>query len=429
MAEIEMRCAAYFWAHQGFHRCMEELFRLCSRYGCVQGRICIENATQEERDALEGLFGKPFPEKISLRGVEFANALKSTPFGDADIKTVVECYFGKTISTRRQRKDQREDRMAALLAWGRTIAQGDTAERFLDAMEEKRTDRGYALLAKEAEASPDAIREYLSQVLQAADLLDRRMEEPLRLAVFSAQATRDPHALDADRVAGKLFLHLLALRWNVPCPQSAEERDALYLDSGILCDSISSTVTQLGLILESHGEEHPAFGAFRHRWECATLSLTNLAALTAAKSPSGRVYIVENQMVFAQLCDHAKEFHSPLICTSGQLQVAALRLLDLLASSGTALFYAGDFDGGGLSIALRLQNRYSNLRLWHMTEQDYLTCRSQVRLSGSSLALLKQTNGTSLEPLAELLRDQGYAGYQELLLEKLLEDLVKTEAV
>ena len=57
-------------------------------------------------------------------------------------------------------------------------------------------------------------------------------------------------------------------------------------------------------------EEHPAYRAFRLRNEAGTLTLTNLAGLTAGDSPSGKAYLVENQMVFTQLCDQAAHFHS-----------------------------------------------------------------------------------------------------------------------
>ena len=135
-------------------------------------------------------------------------------------------------------------------------------------------------------------------------------------------------------------------------------------------------------------------------------------------------------MLFSQLCDHADSFHSPLICTSGQLQVAVLRLLDMLAASGTTLFYAGDFDGGGISIAVRLLTRYpANLRLWHMAVEDYKLCQSDVSLSENSRNLLKTANGTVLEPIANTVQRIGYAGYQELLLDRLLPDLTAHSSV
>lgn len=132
-------------------------------------------------------------------------------------------------------------------------------------------------------------------------------------------------------------------------------------------------------------------------------------------------------MVFTQLCDHAADFHSPLICTSGQPTVAVIRLLDMLASAGTDLFYSGDFDGKGLSIALQLLTRYSEcLHLWHMTAADYVRCRSDVRLSEESRSLLRNCADTVLAPVAEAIGRNGCDGYQELLLPQLQADLIET---
>lgn len=274
---------------------------------------------------------------------------------------------------------------------------------------------------------PDGTRRALLQACRSLELLTRRIQGTVRLAVLSAQATSDPHALDSGTLCGKLFLYLLAFRSDLTAPTNAEQRDSMYYENGILCDSISSLVTQVGLVLLAGTEEHPACRLFRQRREICTLSLANLSGLTGARSPSGRAYIVENEMVFTQLCDHAPQFHSPLICTSGQPSVAALRLLDLLTGEGTQLFYSGDFDGKGLSIAAQLCTRYPGLlRPWHMTPDDYDLCRSDKSLSESSRSLLQGCVGTALETSAETVRQFNRAGYQELLIPSLETDLTET---
>lgn len=131
-------------------------------------------------------------------------------------------------------------------------------------------------------------------------------------------------------------------------------------------------------------------------------------------------------MVFSQLCDAAAGFHSPLLCTSGQPAIAVIRLLDLLVSAGTDLFYAGDFDGKGLSIALQLLERYPDrLRLWRMTGEDYAQCRSEVRASDKSRAFLRSCENTVLAPVAQAIERSGFVGYQELLLPQLQRDLLQ----
>lgn len=424
MTDRAKECAAYFKQVPGFQRVMEQLLKRYQRNGHAAGTIRLDNASEQERDALCGLFGRPFLGEVKFKVQDFDKALKSSRFEGVDLKDVLEIYFHTSIHTNRELKDQKELQLNQILESAYRIARRETCKKWLDEIQAKRKDRGYLLIIKEIATDFQSAKTNVCSAIWAMDELGNRSKDMLRLAIFSAQATTDPHALDCDTLCGQLFLHLLSMEQNRPYPLSAEERDEVYFENGILCDSISSTVTQVGLILKEKQIEHPAFKEFRQRTECCTLSLTNLNMICSASSPSGKVYLIENQMLFSQLCDHASIFHSPLICTSGQLQVAVLRLLDMLVASGTTLYYAGDFDGGGISIAARLLTRYpDNLHLWHMSSDDYAHCKSEVFLSAASQNLLKSANGTILEPIANAVQENGYAGYQELLFEKLLSDL------
>lgn len=424
MIDQSQECAAYFSKNPGYKRIMEQLFKLYRRNGRVAGMVRLPDATAPERDALRALFGRSFSGEVKFRAQEFDAALQESRFGGVCLKDVLEAYFHVAIHTNKEIRVKKEQQFEQLLQAAHQAARSDTCKQWLGALEAKSKERGYFLLRKEMKKDFDAAKTALCNAITAIDELESRPKEDLRLAVFSGFVMKDPHALDGDVPCGQLFLHLLASRLNRPYPANAEERDDLYFENGILCDSISSTVTQVGLCLKDGPAEHPAFMSFRQRHECCTLSLANLNRLISASSPTGRAYLVENQMLFSQLCDHAARFHSPLICTSGQLQVAVLRLLDMLTASGTTLFYAGDFDGGGISIAAKLLNRYPNhLHLWHMSVQDYGQCKSHKRLTDKSRQLLSLANGTPLEPLAHTVQAANYAGYQELLLEQLIPDL------
>lgn len=424
MTDQAKECAEYFRQVPGFRRVMEQLLIRYRRNGCAAGTIRLDNASEQERDALCGLFGYPFLSEVKFKVRDFYAALQSSRFEGVDLKDVLEIYFHTTIHTSKELKDKKEQQFEKLLESARKIARSDACNKWLEEIGAKRKDRGYQLLIKEMSKDYQFTATSVSKAIWAMDELEKHSGSMFRLAVFSALATTDPHALDSDTLCGQLFLHILSLKLNRSYPAGAEERDEVYFENGILCDSISSTVTQVGLILREQQIEHPAFKAFRQRKECCTLSLANLNVVSSVASPSEKAYLIENQMLFSQLCDHAENFHSPLICTSGQLQVAVLRLLDMLVASGTTLYYAGDFDGGGISIAARLLARYpANLQLWHMTAEDYEVCKSEVSLSENSRNLLKTANETILESIASTVQLNGYAGYQELLFNKLLPDL------
>lgn len=425
MINCARECAEYFRQTPGFERIMHQLLIRYRRNGHAAGTIRLDDPSQQERDALCGLFGRAFLADVKFKVQDFNSALQFSKFAGVDLKEVLEVYFHTSIHTSREIKNKKEQQFEQMMESAYRVARSNTCKSWLDAIKAKHKDRGYLLLIKEMSNDLQSATTSICKAVRAMDELENQIKPMLRLAVFSAQATTDPHALDSDTLCGQLFLHLLSMKLNRPYPAVAEERDEVYFENGILCDSISSTVTQVGLILKEAQSEHSSFKEFRHRNECCTLSLTNLNNITSAESPSRKVFLIENQMLFSQLCDHAKDFHSPLVCTSGQLQVAVLRLLDMLVASGTTLYYAGDFDGGGMSIAVRLLDRYpDNLQLWHMTADDYELCKSEVKLSEKSWNLLKSANDTNLESIANLVRETGYAGYQELLLNSLLDDLL-----
>lgn len=417
-------CAQYFRQRPGWRRILTAMLEKYRGLGRVGGSVRLDDAGETEYEAVRALFGRPFPPPLKLGLLEFEKALQATKYRGVTLPELLAAYFEIPLQTKREICAQRDGAYASTLDKAMGATESEDCLRWLRALGERRG--GGEQLLQQCIAQGNGLQALL-QVCAAKHWLETHRGEPVRLAVLSARATTDPHALDENTQAGKLLLYLLAFCAGQKYQSGAEERDTLYFQGGILCDSISSSVTQIGLYFRAGDGEHPAFRAFRLLRESCTLTLTNLAGLSGAESLSGRAYLVENQMLFSQLCDHAANFHSPLICTSGQLQVAVLRLLDLLAASGTALFYAGDFDVGGLSIASRLLERYpERLRLWRMSPEDYRICQSEKTIDSARLDGLESNAHPALTPLVSALRETGRAGYQELLLPGLLHDLTVT---
>ncbi len=427
MKEQVRECTEYFRARPGYHRILIALRQKYERFGRAAGTVQLPDASDAECEAARLLFGRPFSSPIRFQASQLESALQQTRFQGVCLKEVLEDYFGVQIKTNREVQETQERCLASILDQAAKNAHGKTSAQWVHALEE-RQGGGYSLFRREAVKNPESTQTDLLRACQSMDWLELKSKEPIRLAVLSAAATSDPHALDSGTRCGKLFLHLLSFRSGLSSPgANAEQRDRLYYQNGILCDSISSLVTQVGLVLNTEAGEHPAYRLFRQRHEICTLSLASLYHMRGVVSPSGRVYIVENEMVFSQLCDQAAQFHSPLICTSGQPSVAAMRLLDLLAANGTLLLYSGDFDGKGLSITGQLCARYPHLlKLWHMAPEDYERCCSDEVLSDASLSLLRGCDAAALEPTVRAVRQGGCAGYQELLIPQLEADLIAT---
>lgn len=153
--------------------------------------------------------------------------------------------------------------------------------------------------------------------------------------------------------------------------------------------------------------------------------MENLQELTAVQPTGSKVYIVENEMVFSYLLKSLEQRNVTLLCTSGQLRSAAVKLLPFLLDSGAEIYYSGDIDADGIRIADRLWRKYGNrIHMWRMSESDYEKSLSEEELGSISLKKLEIVENPVLRETAKALRKKKRAGYQENILKYLLEDMI-----
>lgn len=90
------------------------------------------------------------------------------------------------------------------------------------------------------------------------------------------------------------------------------------------------------------------------------------------------------------------------MCMNGQPRLAGLVTLDLLAASGTVVYYAGDLDPEGLLIAQKISEYYAGeFHYWHMTVEDYEKSKSNETISEKRIKSLERITDTELFPVAE----------------------------
>ena len=129
-------------------------------------------------------------------------------------------------------------------------------------------------------------------------------------------------------------------------------------------------------------------------------------------------------MVFSQVCDEIGGEEYSVVCTSGQLRTASLFLIDLLLKSGCKLYYCGDIDPEGIEIADRVLVRGSGqIFPWRMMTEDYYRSISDEILTKRRLKRLDKITNVQLRELAEILKVEKKAGYQEHLIGLMLEDI------
>ena len=73
-------------------RILEEEGTLQS-YGRPAGTVRLDDATQEECDAVRNIFGHPFSPPLRFQAAQFEAALQELRFGKVSLKEVLECCF------------------------------------------------------------------------------------------------------------------------------------------------------------------------------------------------------------------------------------------------------------------------------------------------------------------------------------------------
>ena len=235
----------------------------------------------------------------------------------------------------------------------------------------------------------------LSDTLLAirATIAARTSERPVMLPVLAERVAGDPHTLDPDLSGGRAFVYLLqhiapaadadlefasVIDGETPggrrvgrttSASSADERAALYAANNVAIDAISSTVAVWNL--RGGG---PVLAAARATGTPIALPLASLELLPSddpLRAAHDTVWIVENPAVFQALIAGTRDFpleqRPTLVCGSGFLSLAALRILDQVVASGARILYSGDWDGNGLAIAHTTLKRWPHaVRLWRM---------------------------------------------------------------
>ena len=391
----------------------------------------LQKATEEEKRAIGGIVGKVFADdaiKITFR--EFEQGLQKTRFAPVDMKTVLEEYFAGSLYTKQEQKALvqlgKDEFFRGLTDYFRDHAE-NTSVVFQWIGEMQRSKKyGYQILMKEFARDPGEAGILAQKVGMALSCLEEMDGEESLLAVFAARITGNPHYFDRGMTAGQLLTHAVCFWKHFEAPQSAYEWRECMQASGIVSDNIASLVHAFGVRLETADGPHPAYETFYHRKEPYVLTAENLRSITGAAASHNKVYVVENEMVFLYLVENAGKQGTGILCTSGQLRVAALQLLDHLVKSGVDIYYSGDLDPAGMDIADRLWQRYGNrIHMWRMGREDYDRSISAEQLSHRQMAKLDRLKNAELCRTAEIVRQKKRAGYQENLLTQLLGDILE----
>lgn len=437
-------CAEYFRRHRSFERLLILTRKKIESLGKTSGTVTLENVSEEEKAALSGLLGKSFTgDTVSVNLKELENELSETKFYGVTLKEILEEYFHEEIISSKDKKLRTAELKQSIKENIHNLVldefeQHNRLSIMLSEMSSSEFNKlvqtciGKSYIPTE-ENKMHIIKKVYDTILpigKAVRVIDTLGNSTVRLAVLAMNCAGNPHAFDRDRTEGKLLIKALQIANKAYCTESkntlsAEEILEIYISCGIRPDDISSFTVLYGIQLYNGDKLHTAYDSFIKNNEFYLVSLSNLGAVTRAVPVNKSVFIVENQMVFSQLCESCP--NASIICTSGQLKTASLLAIDFLCKEDCILYYNGDFDGEGLSIADRLIHRNKEkIKLWHMSSEDYKKAVSSVELKNERLKKLANIKDSGLVKTAEVILKTKKAGYQENIIEDLISDIMSS---
>jgi len=436
MSEAGAQRAVDFFVRVGLTRLLERLRAKYIAEGQVRGQIVLEESSAGERREIASFLGRvPYRDtSIRVRLADIDAALRKSGFACSLLDVLIAFRPDKPLETRQERRAAR-------------AAHQFDFHSALHALAEELPERGRFwllnglhglewLFARYKNAPLEEQERQLAIIGYIATLLDQLPVHSERLALFAQRTSGDPHALDAGRPAGRLFLLALNDLSNTALSTPPQERAhalRLYNEVGLLVDTISSSVAVFNLTgaLTRSGEVDPLPRAAGER--ILLLPQRQLLEWSSAQATRPAIYVFENPQVFEEVSDELARQDVPgtlptLVCTAGWPSVAALLLLDqlLAASVEHTLYYSGDFDLKGLQIAAHLLARYpGRCQPWRFDPEAYLHALQSEGMPAreNELALLSALPEV-FAPLIAVMQEKSKWAYQEGIAHLLASDVI-----
>ncbi|KKM11089.1 hypothetical protein SY88_10160 [Clostridiales bacterium PH28_bin88] len=405
-------------------RLWREVKKKYESLGRVGGRVRLSELTPVEQEAVSGLLKTNLTSgSVSISLETLDRALQQSRFGHG-LEDFLKATYGSSLRTRQERSDYSKRRWENFFIHLHGYAVSEPVKAWLSELQSGRGSgyRSFIMLYNE---DYHGALETMRVCLTVLNDLPVISSNNLRLPVFSAAVTGDPHAFDRDTPLGRLLYYgVCAVLKITPADYSAAELGDVLEKAGLKNDGISSTVVAYGLLCDPADLRAPMLFSAKENRIPLILPLRFFdREVPWLKEPA--VYVVENPAVLSALLDMASgRSLPPVICVSGQPSLAAVELLDGLARREVAMYYSGDFDLAGLTIGLNLHERYKDLfRPWFFDSAAYLSAKP-----GSPIDEKDMRHISALEVpwdlhLPTTIVNNGYKVFQEVFVARMADKL------
>lgn len=429
-----VECVKYFESNPTLCKVLDGFVKKYASLGYVGGNVILGRLKKDDIETLEGLFTKNYHgmKSASISAPRLQKAMDRSRFAGVTIEEVLRCYYKAPLKSNRE---EVEERFHAEQEFFQEILEGyrgSFAAEWLTAVLEDNASL-YRVMVQKHRAGKERLKEMLLYVMVALNELPIHTNSYDYLAVFATKITGNPHYFDDKSESNYLLWQgILYYCERMDSKEFTTFENSFHLDQkkeilyqvGLIRDEISNSTIVYGIqAKKKDGEPHKGLEGFHLEKEPVQLSLLTVSELDQVWCYTDRIYVVENPSVFASILKVAGEKCS-VLCVSGQPCLASLVLLDKIVQHGVTIYYSGDCDPEGLSIADRLKRRYgSNLVLWLMEERFYIQSISKREISERRLKMLDNLQDEVLKEIAQRMRHEKKAGYQEQIMGEYLDHI------
>ena len=423
LEKIKKECLAYFGQSPVWKKVLRGFREKYSSYGRFGGKVVLKNLKSQDIEELEGFFGKSFhgQKSVTVSAEKFRQALEVSRYKNMTPEWLLENFFEEPLLGKQEQKLLRQQEKERIWENFRKSYEGMPIETVEESLKN---------IVKDSENRELTEWERLLRLgAEIYNHLPYRQSEKLYLAVFAAMLTGNPHAFDNGTADGNFLYQIIQMDMEsrgIKIEASeifpAYKRQKSYLMAGIMLDDISNYAMLYQVqAVKKDGSIHQGMAGFAREQHIVQVPLAVISEWELLRCSQDEIYIVENPSVFAVLCGKEKEENTrrAYMCMNGQPRLAGLMVLELLAKSGTKVYYAGDLDPEGILIAQKLSRYYKGeFHYWHMETKDYEKCKSEEVISPKRMKILERITDDRLKPVVERIKAYGTAGYQEMLMEE-----------
>lgn len=433
--QLKKDCIDFFKQSQIWNRLFIGFRNKYESYGRFSGKVTIRDLSANDIEELEGFFQENYHGKrsVTISAEKFEKALLKSKFQNISPQEVLSSFFGEQIISKAQVRTLREQKILAIES---EFIKAFTGTPAADMLEDLGSIAKASLQINKDDDNTDEFKNYQSILWLCASIyntLPYRDNNKIYLAVFAAKTTGNPHSFDKGTTQGNILYQVIQKDLEKRCIIveasdifPAYKRLKSYLLAGIMIDDISNYALLYNIhAIKKDGSLHEGIEGFAKENNIVQVPLNVISEWDRIDCVDNEIYIVENPSVFAMICGEKS-----CMCMNGQPKLAGLIVLELLAKSGTHIFYSGDLDPEGVLIAQKLSKFYQSkvhqetlcphhkmcdceFSYWHMTKEDYMECMSNESLSEKRMKMLDNITDTRLVPVANAIVKYQRAGYQE----------------